>query len=200
MLSKLGKILPWKQSKHHWSDSNQLGVNKRMEIKGTNNQVVIGSGTNIYNLQIVIYGNNNTLIIGENCVVGGFLEMFGNGNEITIGTQTLAAHTRLIAHGGKYIRIGEKCLIAGSTDIRTTDSHSILNAEGERINPDESIEIGDRVWIAREVMILKGTVIGSDSVIGARSVVTKKVPSNVVAVGIPARVVRTNISWLIESI
>jgi acetyltransferase-like isoleucine patch superfamily enzyme len=171
-----------------------------MEIKGTNNQVVIGSGTNIYNLQIVIYGNNNTLIIGENCVVGGLLEMFGNGNEITIGTQTLAPHTRLIAHGGKYIRIGEKCLIAGSTDIRTTDSHSILNAEGERINPDESIEIGDRVWIAREVMILKGTVIGSDSVIGARSVVTKKVPSNVVAVGIPARVVRTNISWLIESI
>lgn len=200
MLSKLGKILPWKQSKHHWSDSNQLGVNKRMEIKGTNNQVVIGSGTNIYNLQIVIYGNNNRLIIGENSVVGGLLEMFGNGNEITIGTQTLAPHTRLIAHGGKYIRIGEKCLIAGSTDIRTTDSHSILNAEGERINPDESIEIGDRVWIAREVMILKGTVIGSDSVIGARSVVTKKVPSNVVAVGIPARVVRTNISWLIESI
>jgi acetyltransferase-like isoleucine patch superfamily enzyme len=201
MLSKLGKILPWKQSKHHWSDSNQLGVNKRMEIKGTNNQVVIGSGTNIYNLQIVIHGNNNKLIIGENCIVGGFLEMFGNGNEITIGSHTLiSGGVRFITHGGTSIKIGEKCQIADLVDIRTTDSHSILNAEGERINPDESIEIGDRVWIAREVMILKGTVIGSDSVIGARSVVTKKVPSNVVAVGIPARVVRTNISWLIESI
>ncbi|NLQ06390.1 hypothetical protein FLW85_14895 [Cylindrospermopsis raciborskii MVCC19] len=113
---------------------------------------------------------------------------------------TFTGGVRFIAHGGKYIRIGEKCLIARSTDIRTTDSHSILNAEGERINPDESIEIGDRVWIAKEVMILKGTIIGSDSVIGARSIVTKKVLSNVVAVGIPARVVQTNISWLIESI
>ncbi|MCZ2205815.1 acyltransferase [Cylindrospermopsis raciborskii] len=201
IMLKLGKILPWKQSKHHWSDSNELGVNQRMEIKGTSNQVVIGSGTTIYNLQIVIHGNNNKLIIGENSIVDGFLEMFGNGNEITIGSHTLiSGGVRFIAHGGKYIRIGEKCVIARSTDIRTTDSHSILNAEGERINPDESIEIGDRVWIAKEVMILKGTIIGSDSVIGARSIVTKKVPSNVVAVGIPARVVRTNISWLIESI
>ncbi|NTW19519.1 MAG: acyltransferase [Nostocales cyanobacterium W4_Combined_metabat2_030] len=199
MLNKLSEILPWKQSKHHWS--NQLDVNQRIEIKGTNNQVVIGNGTNIYNLQIVIHGDNNKLAIGKNCIVGGFIEMFGNGNEITIGSQTItSANVRLMAHGGTYIRIGERCVIADLTDIRTADSHSILNAEGERINPDESIEIGDRVWLAREVMVLKGAVIGSDSVIGPRSIVTKKVPSNVVAIGIPARVARTNITWIIESI
>jgi acetyltransferase-like isoleucine patch superfamily enzyme len=196
---KFNKLLPWTQKKHHWSD--ELSVNKRIDIKGTNNQVVIGSGTNIYNLQIVIHGNNNKLVIGKNCIVAGFMEMFGNANEISIGSETLISmNVRLVAHGGKHIRIGQKCQIADCTDIRTTDSHSILNAEGERINPDQSIEIGDRVWLAREVIVLKGATIGSDSVIASRSIVTKPIPVNVVAAGIPAKVVRTNITWLNESI
>ena len=199
MDKRFRKLLPWTEIKHHWSE--QLGVNKRIEIKGTNNQVLIGSGTNIYNLQIVIHGNNNKLSIGKNCIIDGFMEMFGNGNEITIGSKTIISeNVRLVAHGGKHIRIGERCLIADLVDIRTTDSHSILNEEGKRINPDESIEIGDRVWLTREVMVLKGVIIGNDVVIDPRSVITKKISSNVVAIGIPARVVRTNITWLIESI
>ena len=199
MTNKFSSFLPWQKSKHHWSD--KVGVNKRIEIKGTNNQVVIGGGTDIYNLQILVYGNNNKISIGKNCIVGGFMEMCGNGNEITIGSNTIfSENVRLTAHGGKYIKIGERCVIADLSDIRTTDSHSILNAEGDRINPDESIEIGDRVWLAREVIVLKGAIIGSDSVIGSRSIVTKKVPCNVVAVGSPAKVVRTGITWLLESI
>lgn len=75
-----------------------------------------------------------------------------------------------------------------------------MNEEGDRINPDESIEIGDRVWLTREVMVLKGAIIGSDVVIGARSIVSKKILPNTLAVSIPARVVRTNITWKIELI
>ena len=199
MTNKFSSFLPWQKSKHHWSD--KVGVNKRIEIKGTNNQVVIGGGTDIYNLQILVYGNNNKISIGKNCIVGGFMEMWGNGNEITVGSNTISsASVRFIAHGEKYIRIGERCVIADLSDIRTTDSHSILDAKGYRTNPDESIEIGDRVWLAREVMVLKVAIIGSDSVIGSRSIVTKKVPCNVVAVGSPAKVVRTGITWLLESI
>ncbi len=199
MIKILHKLLPSTQRKHHWS--NELGVNKRIEIKGTNNQVVIGTGTNFYNLQIVIHGNNNKLSIGKNCIFTGLMEMSGNGNEITIGNGTiLGGNVRLIAHGGKHIRIGESCQIADLTDIRTTDSHSILNAEGERINPDDNIEIGDRVWLTREVIVLKGAIIGSDSVIGPRSIITKQIPPNSLAIGIPAKVVRKNITWLFESI
>lgn len=75
-----------------------------------------------------------------------------------------------------------------------------MNEEGDRINPDESIEIGDRVGLTREVMVLKGAIIGSDVVIGARSIVSKKILPNTLAVSIPARVVRTNITWKIELI
>ncbi|MEC4885096.1 MAG: acyltransferase [Scytonema sp. PMC 1070.18] len=147
------------------------------------------------------FGKNNILSIGQNCHIGGFMEMLGDGNEITIGSRTgISQGVRLTAHGGKQIRIGERCIIADLTDIRTTDSHSILNAEGERINPDESIEIGDRVWLTRQVMVLKGAIIGHDVVIGPRSIITKNIPPNTLAIGIPAKVVRTGITWLIESI
>jgi acetyltransferase-like isoleucine patch superfamily enzyme len=199
MNTRLSKLLHLPQSKHHWSD--KLGVNKRIDIKGTNNRIVIGSGTSIYNLQIVIHGKDNVLSIGQNCELGGFMEMLGDGNEITIGSRTqISTDVRLTAHGGKHIRIGERCMIADLTDIRTTDSHSILNAEGLRVNPDESIEIGDRVWLTRQVMVLKGAIIGSDVVIGPRSMINKNIPPNTLAIGIPAKVVRTGITWLFESI
>ncbi|MEC4818493.1 MAG: acyltransferase, partial [Scytonema sp. PMC 1069.18] len=62
------------------------------------------------------------------------------------------------------------------------------------------IEIGDRVWLTRQVMVLKGAIIGHDVVIGPRSIITKNIPPNTLAIGIPAKVVRTGITWLIESI
>ncbi|NET73164.1 MAG: acyltransferase, partial [Sphaerospermopsis sp. SIO1G2] len=190
------KLLPWQHQHHHWSD--QPGVNKRIQIAGINNQIFISKSTSLYNLQVIINGNNNKLKIGENCTISGFIEMFGDGNEISIGKDTLiSSDVRLTAHRGKHIKIGERCLIADLTDIRTTDSHSILNDQKERINYDESVEIGDRVWLAREVMVLKGTIIGNDVVIGPRSVVSQKIPPNSIAVGFPARVVRTNTTWLV---
>jgi len=199
MNKKLNEFLHWLQKKPHWSD--EVGVNKRIDIKGSNNRIIIGTGTNIYNMQIVVRGNNNVLSIGKNCILSGFVEIFGNGSQITIGSRTIiSTDVRLVAHGGKSIKIGEECVIADFNDIRTTDSHSILNADGERINPDESVEIGDRVWLTRQVMVLKGAIIGSDVVIGPRSIVTKQIPSNTLAIGIPVKVVRTNITWLVESI
>ncbi|MCG6282651.1 DapH/DapD/GlmU-related protein, partial [Vibrio diabolicus] len=52
------------------------------------------------------------------------------------------------------------------------------------------IHIGRNVWIGANSVVLPGVTIGENSVIGAGSVVTKDIPSNVVAVGNPCRVVR----------
>ncbi|NET02571.1 MAG: acyltransferase [Sphaerospermopsis sp. SIO1G2] len=194
MNKSLTKILPWMPEKNHWSE--QVGINKRIQIKGTSNQLFISSGGIIKNLQIIIHGHNNKLVIGKNSLVSGFIEMFGNDNEITIGQNTGMLGVGLTAHEGKYIKIGDKCLIARGTDIRTTDSHPIWDQEGKRINPDANIEIGDRVWIAPDTKILKGTIIGNDVVIGTRSLLNKStIPSNTLAAGSPAKIVRENITW-----
>lgn len=52
------------------------------------------------------------------------------------------------------------------------------------------ITIGNNVWIGANSTILAGVVIGDNTVIGAGSVVTKSIPGNVVAVGVPCKVVR----------
>jgi maltose O-acetyltransferase len=55
----------------------------------------------------------------------------------------------------------------------------------------EPIVIGDNVWIGGGAIILAGVTIGEDTVVGAGAVVTRDLPAGVVAVGNPARVVRT---------
>jgi acetyltransferase-like isoleucine patch superfamily enzyme len=51
--------------------------------------------------------------------------------------------------------------------------------------------IGNNVWLGSRSIILKGVTIGDNSVIGAMSLVTKDIPPNSVAGGIPAKVIRT---------
>ena len=52
------------------------------------------------------------------------------------------------------------------------------------------IVVGNNVWIGTGATILAGVTIGDNSVIGAGSVVTKSIPSNVIAVGVPCKVMR----------
>jgi acetyltransferase-like isoleucine patch superfamily enzyme len=88
-------------------------------------------------------------------------------------------------------------MFAYDIDVRTGDSHSILEIEsGKRINYAADVRIGDHVWVASHVMILKGVNILDDCIIGAGSVVTRSVDEkNVIYAGNPARVVKKNISW-----
>lgn len=81
--------------------------------------------------------------------------------------------------------------------INTSDYHGIFDAStGERLNKARSIYIGDKVWLAPFVTVLKGTTIKNDSVVGTHSVVTKAFDeSNVVIAGNPARIVKHNICW-----
>ena len=55
----------------------------------------------------------------------------------------------------------------------------------------EPITIGDNVWLGGGAIVLPGVTIGENTVVGAGAVVTRDLPANVVAVGNPARVVRT---------
>ena len=81
-----------------------------------------------------------------------------------------------------------------------TPIHPMISSErNARLKSDGSyymleyaqpINIGDNVWICSNVTILPGVSIGSNTVIGAGSVVTKDIPSNVLAVGNPCRVIR----------
>ena len=102
---------------------------------------------------------------------------------------------------GCAVVIGAKVGLAEETDIRTSDSHSIVDVEtGQRLNPPAGISIGDGAWIGKGVTILKGVRIGAQSVIGMRSLVTKDVPPYCLAAGVPAKVLRTGVTWVWEKL
>lgn len=90
------------------------------------------------------------------------------------------------------IKIGTDCLIAEHVSIRDQDHRfgpGLTTAEaGFTTSP---ITIGNNVWIGAKSTITKGVTIGDNSVIGANSVVTHDIPANSIAVGAPARVIRT---------
>lgn len=90
------------------------------------------------------------------------------------------------------ITIGNNVKIGPNVVIRDSDNHQIIREGGVESAP---ICIGNNVWIGLNTIILKGVTIGDGAVIGAGAVVTKDIPSNCLAVGVPAKVVKSNIQY-----
>ncbi len=175
-----------------------LLLRSKIRVVGQGNTVVIKKGALLYKSGIQIVGNHNRIEIGEDAHIKyASFNFEEDGNAITVGRNTaMCGRINLAALEGTAISIGEDCLFSAGIEIRTSDSHSILNAEGERINAAESITLSDRVWCGQGVYILKGAAVGPDSVIGAASVVTKPFcEPNCILAGIPARVVKREITW-----
>ena len=86
--------------------------------------------------------------------------------------------------------IGDDCFIGPNVSIYTA-CHSTDPVERNTRNEwAEPVTIGNNVWIGGRVTILPGVTIGDNVTIGAGSVVTKDIPSNVVAVGNPCYVIK----------
>ncbi len=86
---------------------------------------------------------------------------------------------------GKYCDIGYKVVFA--TAKHELRSDGITNRP---VAPSDPIVVEDHVWIGCNAIILSGVTIGKNSVVGAGSVVTKSIPPNSLAVGVPAKVIQ----------
>ena len=67
----------------------------------------------------------------------------------------------------KGLKFGDDVLVSIHVIFLDTDYHPIFNQQGDRINPDKEIIMGNKVWIGANVTILKGTHIGNNIIIGA---------------------------------
>lgn len=88
------------------------------------------------------------------------------------------------------IEIGNDVIVGPDVVIRDSDNHSLNGA-----NCSAPIVISDNVWIGQRATILKGVTIGAGAVVAAGAVVTKSVPPFSLVGGVPARVIRENVSW-----
>ncbi|MCN4478058.1 galactoside O-acetyltransferase, partial [Escherichia coli] len=114
---------------------------------------------------------------------------FSYGSNIYIG-RNFYANFNLTIVDDYTVTIGDNVLIAPNVTLSVTGHpvHHELRKNGEMYS--FPITIGNNVWIGSHVVINPGVTIGDNSVIGAGSVVTKDIPPNVVAAGVPCRVIR----------
>ena len=146
-----------------------------ISIKGKGNTLTVEDGANLRGVQIELNGNNCSLTIGKYSVIGEGCYLSAREN-------------------GTTLSIGENCMFSRNVKVMTSDGHDILSAN-KRINPAKSITIGKQVWLADGVVVLKGSNIGEQSVVGINAVVTHDVPTNSIAAGNPARIIKSDISW-----
>ena len=111
------------------------------------------------------------------------------GYNTSVGDCFFANHNCQILDGGK-VKFGD-CVFIAPNCLFTTAEHALdVEQRNEGLEVALPITVGNNVWIGAGVTVLGGVTIGDNTVIGAGSVVTKDIPSNVIAVGVPCRVVR----------
>ncbi len=111
------------------------------------------------------------------------------GCKITVGDYFFANRNCQIQDGGG-VTFGNNVFI-GPNCCFTTAEHA-LNAEQRNAGMEAAmpIKVGNSVWFGAGATVLAGVTIGDNTVIGAGSVVTKDIPSGVIAAGVPCRVIR----------
>lgn len=152
----------------------------------------------------IIIRNRGSISIGNNVILSSgsvanlvgcgtrlALQCIGTHSQIRVGDNVGISNSVLIAR--EKIEIGDFTMIGGGTVIYDNDFHQIkpearLKNEGAVVS--SSVIIGKHVWVGGHTIILKGVNIGDGSIIGAGSVVTRSIPSGVIAAGNPARVIR----------
>lgn len=119
------------------------------------------------------------------------------GSQIEWGKNSYANFNCLILDSAP-VKIGDNVMLGPNVNIYTA-THSIYPSLRNNVKQEglqslityaKPVSIGDGVWIGGGSIITPGVTIGANSVIGAGSVVTKDIPSNVVAVGNPCRIIK----------
>lgn len=144
-----------------------------LDAKGVTNRG-IAIGDNVYiGRNTIVYCKNGNIAIGDNVNISSNCQ-FVSSNDMTIGADTvIGAYSYLLSGGGYDYTPGAK---------KFSEQDGYIT-----VGP---LVIGDNCWLGARVAILDGASVGTRSVIAAGAVVTKPVPPDSVAGGIPAHVIK----------
>jgi acetyltransferase-like isoleucine patch superfamily enzyme len=117
------------------------------------------------------------------------------GNAVIRIANSVSLNGTSIVCRSTKISIGERTMIGPNVAILDSPFHALFPLEFRNNYPgnelDRPVFIGDDVWVGMQVIILPGAHIGNGSVIGAGSIVTGFIPEKVLAIGSPAKVIKT---------
>lgn len=185
----------------HWNHFKfrMYGVEFGKNLSVYNKVYILGSGKVKIGDDVVFTSGDSINPICRN--IRGSIYTMTPESKVEIGDRVGLSSTSIWAK--EKIVIGNDVNIGGDSIIIDNDAHPhdyiqrrllFRKSQGEEIFyktiPTAPIEIGDDVWIGARCLILKGVHIGARSIIAAGSVVTKDIPSDVIAGGNPCKVIR----------
>jgi maltose O-acetyltransferase len=140
-----------------------------------------------------IVSNHGTMRIGDRVQLVGTVASLelgcDEGATLEIGSRTFINYgTSISAY--ESVRIGQGCLIGTHCLIIDNEFHRLEPHRRLERPASRPVVIEANVWLGARVIVLPGVTIGAGSAVGAGSVVTKDIPGNCVAAGVPARVIR----------
>jgi len=163
----------------------------------------LGNQCRFFGLPIFRRHPSSQIIVGDRCLFLSAVQANYAGINHPCILATLSENALLqIGHdsgfsgtalgAAKSIVIGNRVMAGANTSITDTDWHPVDSTRRAAGDAGKSapVVIEDDVWLGANVIVLKGVTIGAGSVIAANSVVTKSIPSGVVAGGNPARPLR----------
>jgi len=120
------------------------------------------------------------------------------GVKVGEGTKFYAPSPDMFSTESWLISLGKNCHIAYGVRFLTHDGGSLVvsNEECDSFVICGKINVGNNVYIGERTTILPGVKIGDNSIIGCGSVVTKDIPSNVIAAGVPCKVIRSREEYI----
>jgi len=166
-------------------------------------RVYIGEGSFGKGNRIILDYSNSTVFISDYC----------NLKNVNLRGGNIFVGRRVSSHAGHWLSgvhqrqrldnspdtapiivIGDGCMFSREITIRTSDAHPIFQMQGMDIVNDKggSVFIEPHVWVCEKASIMKGVRIGACSIVALGSIVTKDVPKNHSASGVPAQSVALN--------
>lgn len=162
----------------------------RCEINGKLRLGLTWNGITHHTTSLVLKESSKLQVDGQFDIYDGCVITVEEAASLHIGSGYINSNSRIYCFQG--IAIGEGVAISEDVVIRDSDNHRMGSDDYEMTQP---ITIGNYVWIGFRASILKGVTIGDGAVIAAGAVVTKDIPSNCLAAGIPAKVIKENVKW-----
>ena len=155
--------------------------------------IIVGIGSKVAFGKDVILMSSSKYCLSSSIYSPCKIHALSGSSIIEIGNQVSMNGASIVCRSSK-ISIGNRTMIGPNVSILDSPFHPMWPLEQRNYYPgvelDFPVEIGEDVWVGANVIILPGSKVGSGSVIGAGSIVRGEIPPNVLAAGVPAKVIR----------
>lgn len=144
----------------------------------------------------IYFSSDNSRVIFEEGSRGRYDLRLWRESRVKIGRDTTSNGIKIVCKDSEFL-CGKDCMFSDGILIQSADQHGIVDlSTGLIVNGDRTtVSLGDHVWLGRQSTLTSKANVGSGSVIGMGSIVTKSLEGNVLAAGIPAKVIKENHTW-----